>query len=149
MFFEESPVLMSGFCTFEFDSGLDYAATASSLLAHISCWHFLSSLEGLTNGCIPNQGLMAHQLVQLLTNYRVCYKHIFANGRDYLHLPLPHLSPTMWHGAFFRGIVHAIQHLLQPDIAAAWDDHSRGPVGQGPLTHRGFSTPHGPTSLYF
>jgi len=83
MFFEESPALMSGFCTLEFNSGLDYAATTSSLPAHISFWHFISSLKGLADGCIPHQGLTAHQLTQLLTNYHVCYEHIFANSRDY------------------------------------------------------------------
>jgi len=129
---------MSGFCTLEFNSSLDCAATASSLPAHISCWHFISSLRGLADGCIPNQGLTVHQLAQLLTNYRVCYEHIFANCRDYPHLPPPHLSPTTWHGTFFGGIVQAIQHLLAPDIATAWVDHGQGPVGQGHQLTIGF-----------
>ncbi len=102
LFFEDSPALMSGFCTLELGSGLGYTTTSSTLPAHISCWHFISSL-GASDRCIPPSGFTVHQVAQLLTNYHVCYKMSLPMAENTHASPTPVPSYLAWH--IFGGLV--------------------------------------------
>jgi len=137
-FFDTSPNLMTGLCTLTFNNGLQYAKTTTSCPDNISCWHFISSLEGQYNNVLSPQGLSAPHLAQVLINFWVCLKHIFANGHDYPDIPDIHQSPITWCSTFHGSLLHAIRHLLTADMVAAWTEHHKGPPGQGLHLTTGF-----------
>jgi len=131
-FFGDSSALMTGFRRLQFHNGLAYADLSPPTLPnHISVWHFLSSLDILPDGVLSPLGLSAPELAQVITNFRVCFEHIYANGRDYPRLPEEHKSPVTWQGTFYGGLVAATRHLLSPSVVAAWEDHRRRASGHG------------------
>jgi len=130
-FFDTSPHLMMGLCNLIFNNGLQYAKMTSSCPEEISCWHFISSLEGHPDNVLSPQGLLAPQVAQVLVNFWVCLERIFANRRDYPDVPDMHQSPITWCGTFHGGLLRAIRHLLTADTVAAWTEHCNGLPGQG------------------
>jgi len=54
-FFETSPQLMTGLWNLNFNNGLQYAKTVTACPDDISCWHFISSLEGHLDNTLPPQ----------------------------------------------------------------------------------------------
>jgi len=68
-FFETSPQLMAGLRNLNFNNGLQYAKMTNACLDDISCWHFISSLEGHLDNALPPQGLSAPQVAQVLVNF--------------------------------------------------------------------------------
>jgi len=104
----------------------------------ISCWHFISLLEGQPDNVLSLQGLSAPQVAQVLVNFQVCLKQIFANGHNYPAMPNIHQSPMTWCGTFHGSILHAICQLLTSDIVVAWAENCRGPLDQGLHLATGF-----------
>jgi len=137
-FFDTLPHLMAGLHNLNFNNGLQYAKTTSSCPEDISCWHFISLLEGHLDNVLPPQGLSAPQVAQVLVNFRVCLKWIFANERDYLGIPDIHQSPITWCGTFHNGLLHTICHLLTADTVASWAEHCKALLGQGMHLTTGF-----------
>jgi len=137
-FFETSPQLMAGLRNLNFNNGLQYAKTTTACPDDISCWHFISSLEGHPDNVLPPQGLLAPQVAQVLVNFCVCLEWIFTNGWDYPDILDIHQSPVTWCGTFHGGIIRAIRHLLTADTVAAWAEHCNGPLGQGVRLTTGF-----------
>jgi len=130
---------MTGLHTLTFNNGLQYAKTTTTTCPdNISCWHFISSLEGHYNNVLSPQGLSAPQLAQVLINFQVCLKRIFANGRDYPDIPDIHQSPITWCGTFHGGLLRVICHLLTADTVAVWAEHCKRPPGQGLHLTTGF-----------
>jgi len=130
-FFADSQVLLTGFQKLIFSNGLDYATTASTAPSHISCWHFVSSLDTHPEGHLLHDGLTSPQLAQVLINYQICFEQIFANCCNYTWIPQPHASPITWQGTYHGRLVLAICHLLLLETIAVWNEHRQSPSNQG------------------
>jgi len=121
-----------------FNSGLLYAKMMQMCPEEISCWHFISLLEGHPNNMLSPQSLSTPQVAQILINFQTCFVQIFANGRDYPTLPDIHQSPATWCGTFHGGLLRAFNHLLTGNTVTAWAEHCWGPPGQGLHLTTGF-----------
>jgi len=91
---------MVGLHNLIFNNGLKYAKMTLSCPKEISCWHFISLLEGQPNNMLSPQGLSAPQVAQVLINFQVCLEYFFANGHNYPTVPSIHQSPMTWCGTF-------------------------------------------------
>jgi len=129
--FANSPALLTGSHKLVSSSGLDYATTTFAMPNHISCWHFLSSLDTHSDGYLPHDSLTSPQLAQVLINYWACFEQNFASSHDYTWILPTHAFLITWQSMYPGILVLAIHHLLLPKIIAVWNEHRQGASDQG------------------
>jgi len=131
--FANSLAFLSSFCKHIFSNGL-----ASVMPNHISCWYFLSSLDTHPDSYLHHNGLTSPQLAQVLINYKVYFKQIFANGCNYTQIPPTHALPATWQGTYHGRLVIGFCHFLLPKTIMVWNKHRQGASNQGRCLIVGF-----------